>query len=206
MLLKFIQKDSILINSSIKTRHELFDFLSKKAFKKGYIQNIEEFYNGLIKRESQGSTELKPGIAIPHFKSDVVNEIFVMIAIFKKPIKFSTGFGKGVEVVFLIGAPKMENKYINVLGAIARLIDKLDFINDLKKANVVEDVIHAIKKYSISEQTLEKGKTNYLITLSLNIKFAQKNKTATGQYLAVAGVIQAFHIDLANGYLVNIRQ
>ncbi|MCK4797743.1 MAG: PTS sugar transporter subunit IIA [Spirochaetes bacterium] len=175
MLLKFINKDSIFINPSIKTKDELFEFMSKKSFKKGLITNAEEFKNGLIKREAQGSTELKPGIAIPHVKSDIVNEIFIMIAIFKKGIKFTPGFGKGAEIIFLIGAPKMENKYINVLGAIARLIDKDDFIKEFKKANVVEDIIYALKKYSITDKTLEKGKTNYLITLSLNTNFSLKS-------------------------------
>lgn len=39
-----------------------------------------------------------------------------------------------------------------------------------------------------------------------NLRTAHKGKTASAQYLAVAGVVQAFHLDLANGYLVNIRQ
>lgn len=39
-----------------------------------------------------------------------------------------------------------------------------------------------------------------------NLRMAQKTKTVVGQYMAVAGVVQAFHLDLAKGHLVNIRQ
>jgi len=40
---------------------------------------------------------------------------------------------------------------------------------------------------------------------SENLRNALKQKTAVAQYLAAAGVLQAFHIDLSNGHLVNIR-
>ena len=40
---------------------------------------------------------------------------------------------------------------------------------------------------------------------SENLRNALKQKTTPMQYLAVAGVLQAFHLDLSNGHLVNIR-
>ena len=39
-----------------------------------------------------------------------------------------------------------------------------------------------------------------------NLRNAHKQKTTVGQFFAVAGVLQAFHKDLADGHLVNIRQ
>lgn len=38
-----------------------------------------------------------------------------------------------------------------------------------------------------------------------NLRSAQKQKTAVDQFFAVAGVLQAFHLDLTNGHLANIR-
>ena len=38
-----------------------------------------------------------------------------------------------------------------------------------------------------------------------NLRNGLKYKTSMQQYLVVAGVLQAFHLDLANGNLVNIR-
>jgi hypothetical protein len=38
-----------------------------------------------------------------------------------------------------------------------------------------------------------------------NLRIALKQKGSTLQYLAVAGVLQAFHLDLTKGYLPNIR-
>lgn len=173
MLSQFIQKDFVFIGPSIKTRDELFDFIAKKAAKKGFIEKAEVLKKGLDDREAQGTTELKPGIAIPHAKLDAIKDIFVMIFILKEPIKFSPGFGKGARIFFMIGAPRMDNRYINVLGAIARLIETEVFIEELEKAEVVEDVFFALKSHSaMGGQSLEEGRTRYLVTLSLNVKFS----------------------------------
>lgn len=40
---------------------------------------------------------------------------------------------------------------------------------------------------------------------SENLRNALKQKTTIAQHLAVAGVLQAFHLDLAKGHLINIR-
>lgn len=40
---------------------------------------------------------------------------------------------------------------------------------------------------------------------SENLRIALKQKTTAAQFLAVAGVLQAFHLDLSQGHLINIR-
>lgn len=40
---------------------------------------------------------------------------------------------------------------------------------------------------------------------SENLRNALKQKTTVSQYLAIAGILQAFHLDLAKGHLINIR-
>jgi len=178
MILKILNKDLVFVNPSVNTKEELFDFFAQKAFKKGLIENIEDFEYGLNDREAQGTTELKPGIAIPHAKLDIVKEPFLIITTFKKPLKFNPGFGKGVEIVILIGSPKMDNTYINILASLARLLDKENFIKELKNADVPEDIIMAINKYSITDPTFDKGTPKYLVSLSLNIKFSLKTVLA----------------------------
>jgi mannitol/fructose-specific phosphotransferase system IIA component (Ntr-type) len=175
MILKLIDKDLVFINPPVKSKEDLFEFFADRAFKKGLVESAEEFGYGLVDREAQGSTELKPGIAIPHAKLDVVKQPFLIIATFKTPIRFSPGFGKGVEIIILIGSPKMDNTYINILASVARLMDKENFIKDIKGANVPEDIILAIKKYSIADASYEKGKTRYLLSLTLNNKFSIKS-------------------------------
>ena len=174
MLSKIINEDLIFINPPVHSKEELFNFLAKKAYKKELIDNIEDFEYGLLDREAQGTTELKPGISIPHAKLDVVREAFVMISILKKPIKFSPGFGKGVELVILIGSPKLDMTYINILAAVARFMDNDNFINEIKKADVPEDVIESINKFSLKRYQDVNNEKRFLVSLTLNVKFSIK--------------------------------
>ena len=174
MIQKFLAKDCIFIHSAISSRNELFNAASTKAEKKGWIENSDVFNQGLVDREELGTTEMKPGIAIPHVKLESVRQIFIMLFIMKTPIKFSPGLGKGVDFFIVIGAPKDDPVYISVLASIARLLEKEDFVKSIRKAHVIEDILHAINKYSIDEKSLETGKTRYLITLILHVKFPAK--------------------------------
>lgn len=174
MIQKYLTKDYIFLNSAISSRDELFLFAARKAEKKSWIESEDIFYKGLVDREEQGSTEMKSGIAIPHAKLESVRKIFIMFFVLKTPIKFSPGLGKGVDFFIIIGAPKDDPVYINVLASIARLLEKEDFIKSIRNAHVVEDILHAIDKYSIDEKSLEPGKTRYLITLILHVKFPAK--------------------------------
>jgi fructose-specific phosphotransferase system IIA component len=174
MLLKLIDEDLIFVNPQVNTKEELFSFFAEKAFKKGLTENVEDFEYGLLDREAQGNTELKPGIAIPHAKLDMVKEPFIIICIFKNPLKYTPGFGRGVNIVILIGSPKMDNTYINILASLARLLEKEEFITELKRSDVPEDVLHSIKKFTMTDSTMDRGKSRYLVTLYLNIKFSLK--------------------------------
>ncbi|HPO49678.1 MAG TPA: PTS sugar transporter subunit IIA [Spirochaetota bacterium] len=177
MLNNVIEKDLIFINPAIKNKEELFSFISQKAEKKGLVSSSKEFQDGLFERENQVTTELKPGIAIPHAKIEGVKKIFCSLMISKKGIKFSGGFSKGAEIIFIIGSPLNDPNYLKVLGAIARLLDKEEFINDLKKSEVVDDVLKAIQKHGGTKKE-EEGKTKYLVSLSINVNYSIKSLSA----------------------------
>jgi hypothetical protein len=51
-------------------------------------------------------------------------------------------------------------------------------------------------------QSATGGKSSY----AEQMRNALKQKSANAKFAAIAGVLQAFHLDLANGHLVNIRQ
>lgn len=202
MLTNYIYKDLIIMNQSFKDKEELFRFASQKAYKKGFIDDEDLFYKGLVDREAQGSTELKPGIAIPHAKIETVKEIFVILFFLKDPVKFKSGFGKGVTSVFLIGAPPNDQKYMSVLGTVARIIEKDENIEAFHQANVVDDIIYQVKKSSIAQQDVTNNKPKSMLILSLNVKFSTKKLNTIFLELGVSQPImyQGDNISIKNNF------
>jgi hypothetical protein len=85
-----------------------------------------------------------------------------------------------------------------------------DILKDVQRIEKTKknDGISLFQVNNLSAQTanLIHSVTGPKSSYAESLRTALKSKSTAGKYLAVAGVAQAFHIDLANGYLVNIRQ
>lgn len=83
------------------------------------------------------------------------------------------------------------------------LLEEVNKIEKVRSTNGVSqfDVNNIASRGANLFQSVAGPKSIY----SESLRNALKQKTATSQYLAVAGVLQAFHIDLSKGHLVNIR-
>lgn len=79
-------------------------------------------FKTLKRRENLGSTGIGKGIAIPHCRSLVVDELQLAYARKSSGVDFSAIDGEPVHHFFLIVAPPLEvsNQYLPVLGKVAQ--------------------------------------------------------------------------------------
>src|SRR5207302_6399908 len=86
----------------------------------GKIGNAEEFLGELQTRELTNSTYAADGIAFPHARTKLVEEIVVGIGRSEAGIPW-TGKGELAHLIFLIAVPdRLSSDYLVVVGAIAR--------------------------------------------------------------------------------------
>ena len=71
-IVDLLNKDSILLGGSPKSKSEAIDMLVELQAKSGNISDLEEYKKGILAREEKGSTAVGEGIAIPHAKSEAV--------------------------------------------------------------------------------------------------------------------------------------
>lgn len=104
--------------------------LSKDELLKEMVNSIakvktidgEKFYKQILEREKAGTTGIGMGIAVPHARTESLNEIVVSIALLKKPLDFNSLDDEKVKLVILVGAPKNPcKKYLELLSDIARV-------------------------------------------------------------------------------------
>ncbi|TVR56028.1 MAG: PTS sugar transporter subunit IIA [Gemmatimonadales bacterium] len=92
-------------------------------------------YKTLKRRENLGSTGIGKGIAIPHCRSLVVNEL--RLAYGRKPegVEFNAIDNEPVYNFFLIVAPPLEvsNQYLSVLGKVAQFAKDPDIPKKLSE-------------------------------------------------------------------------
>lgn len=158
----------IVVDPDIKTKDQLFRFIADEAFSSELINSSDDFYKGLVAREEQISTEVEKGLAIPHTKIDTVKELFVYIVTSKTGIKFG-GLGSKVKISFVIGAPANAEHFLDVMAAIARLMDNKDNRAKFEQAETPEEIYNLLSDGSDTKDAEEKGKKDrYLLVLSLN--------------------------------------
>jgi mannitol/fructose-specific phosphotransferase system IIA component (Ntr-type) len=90
--------------------------------------NQQTLLKMLKRREELGSTGIGRGIAIPHCRSLVVQDLKVAFGRKASGLDFNALDGKPVQFCFLIVAPPLEvsNQYLPVLGKIAQFSKEAD--------------------------------------------------------------------------------
>ena len=105
----------------------------------------------LKRRENLGSTGIGRGIAIPHCRSLVVNQL--RVAFGRKPggVDFRAIDEQPVHNLFLIVAPPLEisNQYLPVLGKIAQFAKEADVAERLDRMESAEEFLRLLEEKGI---------------------------------------------------------
>jgi len=103
--------------NQIDTLREIVDLLVTS----GKINHASAFLEQLQKREKTNSTYAAAGVAFPHARTKLVDEIVVGVGRSEAGIPW-TGKGEIAHLIFLVAVPeRLISDYLVVVGAIARI-------------------------------------------------------------------------------------
>jgi mannitol/fructose-specific phosphotransferase system IIA component (Ntr-type) len=97
---------------------EIIDWLAQN----GKIENPEAFVEKVLAREQAHSSVVENGVAFPHARTDMVDEIVVGIGRSRAGIPFDHN-GLRASLIFVIGVPeRLVNDYLICVGTLVRLV------------------------------------------------------------------------------------
>jgi len=103
---------------------------------KGVIRNKETLINALLEREKLGSTGIGENMAIPHAKSDEIDQIVIVFARSIKGIDFESLDQRPVHFICLLLAPTHSTGlHLKALARIARLFKSIPLREKILKAH-----------------------------------------------------------------------
>ena len=145
-----ITKESILLHCDIKEKEDIIRFVANHALKIQKISEVEPFVQAVFHREAEFSTGVGYGIAIPHGKSAVVKEAFVMFCRVDH-VDWKSLDGTDVDMVFMIGVPELDtsNEHLKILALLSRKLMKEEFRNALRSATTADETLEVFKKWEI---------------------------------------------------------
>lgn len=145
----YLKKDNISLNLQAKTKEEAITELAQLLKEEKDVVSFDRFLLAVFAREKLTTTGIGYEIAVPHARTDAVDDIVIAFGRSPSGIDFHSWDGKPVKLVFLIGTPanKKLSAYLKVLGHLSRLLKREDFRGSLLGAATAEEILSNFKKY-----------------------------------------------------------
>ena len=127
----FVKSSQVFLDNPSTTCEEALQFISDQAVKLGIATDSTAVLASFKARESEGSTGMMGGFAIPHAKDAAVNQTSVIVVKFARGVAWKTLDGTPVRcaIALLVPADKASDEHLAVLSSIA--VELMD--GDLRK-------------------------------------------------------------------------
>ncbi|CAL7876661.1 PTS system fructose-specific EIIABC component [Fusobacterium necrophorum subsp. funduliforme] len=144
----YMSEDLICLDLTARTKDEVLRELSTLMGKAPHIgTNSEVIYKALLEREKLGSTGIGKGVAIPHAKTDAVEQLTIAFGISREKLDFKSLDEEEVNLFFVFASPNKDSHiYLKVLARISRFIREENFRNTLLNCKTGKEVIECIRE------------------------------------------------------------
>lgn len=123
---------------------ELVDLLAETAA----LSNRDAALAAVLRRESERTTGIGYGLAIPHGKSEGCKQLVMAAGKPATPVDFQSIDGRPVTfVVLLVSPPDQTGPHIQALAKISRLMNIAEFRDGVGKAGTAEELHEIISRF-----------------------------------------------------------
>ena len=140
-LTDLLPESQISANLTGKNKFQLIEELMNLLHESGKILNREIALKDVIAREGYLSTGLENGLAIPHAKTDGVNQLAMSFGLNHEGVDFESLDNKPDQLIFLVLSPRdTSGPHIRALAAITKNLKDTKQRKNLLSAQSAEDI------------------------------------------------------------------
>jgi fructose-specific phosphotransferase system IIA component len=146
-VLDLLSKNYIIADLKGQSKEDVINELIDLFKEDSRVIDLEKVRDAVLEREKIMSTGVGKGFAIPHGKTNAVNDILAAFGKTTQPIEYDSLDGHPVYLVFLlVGKDNLVSKHIKLLSRISRMMNKDEFREKLIKAKSSDDILEIFKK------------------------------------------------------------
>jgi len=149
-LLSFIHSECISINLKGETKEEIITEMVDLLDAKGKIKDRNLVLADVLERERCMSTGMAHGIALPHAKTDGIEDLEVAVGIKKEGIEFGAIDREKSRLFILTVSPKKASgphiQFLAAVGALLRDNDKCEEVINAKSPEEAAELLHKKNK------------------------------------------------------------
>ena len=154
-LLAFTHPDLVFINPPQRTPEAVIRWLTEPLARRKVINDREAFIESVLQRESEGPTALGEALAVPHGKTEAVQQAAFCLALFDDPICWPGLEGdEEVRMVFLLAIPPAEagSTHMHLLTTLTSRLTDERVREQLLAARTREEAMSALSNEGSQEQ------------------------------------------------------
>jgi mannitol/fructose-specific phosphotransferase system IIA component (Ntr-type) len=146
LLSELLKEDRIRVPLGGRTKDDLLRELVELATPGCGRDTVETILTAVRDREQLLSTGIGSGVAIPHGKTPVVDQLIMAAGVTGEPVDFDALDGQPVELLFLlIGPESASGAHIKVLSRISRLLRREELRERLRDATSGTDFLRVVR-------------------------------------------------------------
>lgn len=142
-----LTKSGVSLNMQLGSKQEAIDTMVKLHEQVGNLNDSAKYREEILLRESQGSTAVGDGIAIPHAKSEAVKKPGLVAITVPNGVDYEALDGKPSNILFMIAAPNDGDLHLEVLSRLMTLLMDENFRSNLLSAKDTEEFIKVVDKF-----------------------------------------------------------
>jgi PTS system fructose-specific IIC component len=156
-----IKRESIKLNATPSSQQEAFDILINLHANAGNITSKGDYRKDILARESQGTTAIGEGLAIPHAKSKAVSKPGLAVMTAPAGVDCNSMDGMPTNLFFMIAAPeKGGDVHLEMLSNLNMMLMDGEFRAKLLAAKSADDFLSIINKKEIEKFGEEKKESS----------------------------------------------
>ena len=153
-----LQRDTIQLNLRSTSKRDVIEELVDVLDRAGKLSNRDGYRDAILKRESESTTGLGEGIAIPHAKTAAVKRPAIAFGR-SEGIDYEALDGQPSRLFFMIAAGEnADNEHLETLSKLSVYLMDPAFQERLYAASTEDDVIRAIEEKEAAETKPEETK------------------------------------------------
>lgn len=164
-IVDLLKEQSIDLAVQVADKPAALDKLVALMAAGGNLADTAKYKGCVLARETEGSTGIGEGIAIPHAKTDAVRAPGLAAMVVPQGVDFDSLDGEPAKLFFLIAAPDTEdNVHLDVLSRLSMLLMDDDFRAELLAAQDAKEFLQVIDKYEATKLAEEEGESGEAAT------------------------------------------
>ncbi|MEA1009034.1 fructose-specific PTS transporter subunit EIIC [Bacillus cereus] len=156
---ELLKRDTVIMNMTASNKEAVIDELVEKLNVANRLNSKAEFKEAILKRESQSTTGIGEGIAIPHAKTKAVKQPAICFGRSVSGINYESLDGQPAHLFFMIAASEgANNTHLETLSRLSTLLMDEGFRKQLLEAKDEDELLRLFDEKENEKEEVEVAK------------------------------------------------